>query len=126
MSATDIEGDVVNAELPLRLRVSSVLESIEAVVDPTCMPGELGINATSDILDGPICVMSKNNSVMSIYGVNSFNSADVLFIQFESVGQDIGHYDSLVKVLTQKILIHKLSPLSRPSAGKKITKKDNL
>ena len=91
-NCSDLQGDAVNADLPPRIRFASVQERIAAMADPTCMPGELEINATSVILDRPICVMSKNNSVISIYGVNS---TEPLFVQFESVGQDVEHYDCL-------------------------------
>ena len=92
----DMAGDAVNADMPPHIRFLLVQERIAAIADPKCMPGEFEINVTSAILRRPICVMSQDKSVISIYGVNSLSSAEVLFVQFENVGQDVGHYDCLL------------------------------
>ena len=42
-----LEGDAINADLPRRLRYSSVNDRILAMADPTAMPGELELISTA-------------------------------------------------------------------------------
>ena len=39
-----LEGDAVNADLPMRLRYTSVTDRILAMANPMVMPGELDIH----------------------------------------------------------------------------------
>lgn len=86
-----LEGDRVNSYLPRGLRYSSVNDRILAMADPMVMPGEVEIPSTSKVLNRSNYVVNTDKSVTSTYGVNESRGDAPLFVQFQSVGEDVGH-----------------------------------
>ena len=99
------------------------------------LAGELEICATSKVLDKQIIVINSNNVVIQRYGQGD-NSP--VIVRFTSVGNDVGHYDCIIKNTAPtetsstisnpnesvKEMINNLSPISkmwtkRKSAGRK-------
>ncbi|MEW8542637.1 MAG: hypothetical protein AB2693_03805 [Candidatus Thiodiazotropha sp.] len=91
-----LEGDAINADLPQRLHYSSVNDRILAMADPLAMPGELELISTAKVLHRPIFVVNIDGVVISHYDINGSLGDAPLYVQFESVGEDVGHYDCLI------------------------------
>lgn len=91
-----LEGDAINADLPRRLRYTSVNDRILAMADPVAMPGELELVSTAKVLNRSIYVLKRENVAISRYAVDECLGEDPLFVLFESVGEDVSHYDCLI------------------------------
>lgn len=92
---SDITGDAVNADLPERLRFSTVFERVQAMANPTAFVGELEISVVCEVLSRPLWILNKDRAVISMYGEP--NRSEPIFVQFESIGENVGHYDCLIK-----------------------------
>ena len=90
----DLDEHTLNADLPPWIHFPTVEKRIEAMADPKSLPGELEICATSKVLDKQIIVINSNNVVIQRYGQGEESP---LIVRFTSVGDDVGHYDCIIK-----------------------------
>ena len=118
-SYSRLEINVTNADLPSWLRFTSIEDRIRAMADPKTMPGELELIATSNVLRKRFIVLDQEKQVLAEYRVDNFQDSQLLFVEFKSVGSDVGHYNCLVSPeirhmsvskFSIKGIIHKLSP----------------
>ena len=82
---------VINSNMPDQF--ASIDERIIAMTDPHCLQGELEIVASSKVLKKNIVVLGENMNEITSYGDSSLQK---LYVRFKNIGQDVGHYDSLV------------------------------
>ena len=94
-SYSELDVETINGDLPPWLHYSSMEDRIAAIADPLSLPGELELTATSNVLNIPIVVFNNKNEVVQRYGKDT--SADALMVQFMSVGQDVGHYNCVLR-----------------------------
>ncbi|KAL8625362.1 hypothetical protein ACOMHN_044505 [Nucella lapillus] len=90
----DVDEHTLNADLPPWIHFSTVEKRIAAMAEPQSLPGELEICATSKVLNKQIIVINSNNVVIQRSGQGD-NSP--LIVQFTSFGEDVGHYDCVIK-----------------------------
>lgn len=90
----DLDEHTLNADLPPWIHFSTVEERIAAMAEPQSLPGELEICATSKVINKQIIVINSNNVVIQRYGQGD-NSP--LIVQFTSIGEDVGHFDCVIK-----------------------------
>lgn len=62
----DLDTETINADFPRRIRFGSMTDCIASMADPTAMPGELEIMATSKVLQKPILILNTANVVIQI------------------------------------------------------------
>ncbi|KAK6167843.1 hypothetical protein SNE40_021780 [Patella caerulea] len=84
----------VNADLPDNITFTSLNHRIETMANSDSMPGELEILAASRFLQRTVVIVNKNRSIISSFGEDYMLNTP-LFVQFTSLGEDIGHYDCL-------------------------------
>ena len=66
------------------------------MADPIVMPDELELVSTAKILNMSIYVVNRDKIVISHYAVDESLGDAPLFVQFESGGEDVGHYECLL------------------------------
>ena len=89
----DLDFETINADLPHWIRFGSMDERIVAMAEPTSLPGELELAATSKVLGKRIVVLGANSMVIQTYGEDTLPR---LVVQFRNIGQDVGHYDCVL------------------------------
>lgn len=89
----EIHGDMLNADMPQKLRYHSLEERLATMANPTEMPGEFEIATTCNVIRRPIIVTDQNNDVISKYGEQDFGQAAPLYICFSQLHEDVGHFD---------------------------------
>ena len=57
MITTKNDIKTINADLPILLRYSSIQDRIQAMTDPSSLPDELELTATTNVLEKPIFVL---------------------------------------------------------------------
>ena len=89
----DISLEALNADLPHGLMFKSLSERIERMACQTEMVGELEIIWTSKAINRQIHVIAENNVLK--YG-EACQDNSPLTVRYTKLGEDVGHYDSLV------------------------------
>ena len=88
-----LDFETINADLPHWICFGSMDERIVAMAEPTSLPGELELAATSKVLGKRIVVLGANSMVIQTYGEDTLPR---LVVQFRNIGQDVGHYDCVL------------------------------
>ncbi|KAK6191253.1 hypothetical protein SNE40_002988 [Patella caerulea] len=124
----------VNADLPDNITFTSLNHRIETMANSDSMPGELEILAASRFLQRTIVIVNKNRSIISSFGEDYMLNTP-LFVQFTSLGEDIGHYDCLSNLsastnpgkqpatVEMREIINQLSPLPKITNKRPRTRK---
>ncbi|KAK6191085.1 hypothetical protein SNE40_002832 [Patella caerulea] len=124
----------VNADLPDNITFTSLNHRIETMANSDSMPGELEILAASRFLQRTVVIVNKNRSIISSFGEDYMLNTP-LFVQFTSLGEDIGHYDCLSNLsastnpgkqpaaVEMREIINQLSPLPKITNKRPRTRK---
>ena len=118
-----LDGEALNADLPQRIRYSSLNDRILDIAIPTTMPGEMEIVCLAKVLQTPIHVVGEDNMFISRYGDDAIGNSP-LTVRYRRVGEDVGHYDCLlrnnmnrsfeqVNASETRDIIHGISPLPK-------------
>ena len=89
----DLDSETINADQPDWIRFGSMDERIVAMADPTFLPGELELMATSKVLGKKIVVLGTDSMVIQTYGEDTLSR---LLVQFRNIGQNVGHYNCVL------------------------------
>ena len=118
-----LDGEVLNADLPQRIRYSSLNDRILDNAIPTTMPEEMEIVCLAKVLKNLIHVVGEDDMFISRYGDDAIGNSP-LTVRYRRVGEDVGHYDCLlrnnmnrsfeqVNASETRDIIHGISPLPK-------------
>ena len=112
---SNISVEVLSADLPHGLAVQSLPDRIERMAHQTEMVGELEIIWTAKAIDRQIHVVTDGGTLR--YGDEGGDQAP-LTIRYTKLGDDVGHYDGLVRSNSALVTPSMISPLPKVTRKK--------
>ena len=90
----ELGEDVLNVDQPAgRVRFRTMEERLAAMSKPTALPGEPEVFALSSMLYKPMIVADTQLRSIMKYSLDKFSGQQVLYVQYVSLGADVGHYN---------------------------------
>ena len=108
---SEIQEDVINADMPPMIRYNTMHERIEAMAKPTEMVGEFEIIAACEAIERAIFIFSvdQNQGHLLKYG-EQFQLHPPLMIRYTSLAPEVGHYECVLNTRTPVGHTRSLSP----------------